>query len=183
MLFLDRALTAWLNAPAGPHPAFDAIVIAVTNLTIPVLIIIIGSSWWWGRERHQDRVAALEAGFAFLLGLAVNQMILIFVSRLRPYDAGLTHLIIAPSADSSFPSDHATAAAAIVASMALNARQTRSLVLSVPVALLMVSRVYVGTHYVSDVIGGMGTGWLAALLVHQTASLRKPLDSALVKIL
>ena len=183
MLFLDRTLTAWINAPAGYYPAFDAFEIAVTNLTIPALVIIVVSSWWWGRERHRDRVAALEAGFAFLLGLAINQMILIFVDRLRPYDAGLTHLIVAPSADSSFPSDHATAAVAILTSMVMNARQTRSLVLGVPVALLLVSRVYVGTHYVSDVIGGIGTGWLAAILVHQTASLRKPLDLALVRVL
>ena len=35
--------------------------------------------------------------------------------RIRPYDAGLTHLIVAPSFDWSFPSDHATAAFAIVA--------------------------------------------------------------------
>src|SRR5262249_1926564 len=32
-----------------------------------------------------------------------------FVHRLRPYDAGVTHLLIAPSHDPSFPSDHSTA--------------------------------------------------------------------------
>ena len=42
----------------------------------------------------------------FLLGLALNQVILVFVHRARPYDDGVTNLLIARSADFSFPSFH-----------------------------------------------------------------------------
>jgi undecaprenyl-diphosphatase len=50
-----------------------------------------------------------RGGFSFLLGLAINQLILLFIHRVRPYDAGVTNLLIARSGDFSFPSDHATA--------------------------------------------------------------------------
>jgi undecaprenyl-diphosphatase len=39
-------------------------------------------------------------------GLALNQLILRLIHRKRPYDTGVSHLIIAPSADWSFPSDY-----------------------------------------------------------------------------
>lgn len=42
-------------------------------------------------------------GLSFLLGLALNQLILLFVHRMRPYGGGVTHLLISPSPD---PSSH-----------------------------------------------------------------------------
>jgi hypothetical protein len=39
---------------------------------------------------------AIVAGLSFLLGLGLNQLILLFIHRLRPYDAGRTHLLIRP---------------------------------------------------------------------------------------
>jgi len=50
----------------------------------------------------------LTASFSFLLGLALNQLILLFVHRIRPYDGGVTNFLIDRSADFSFPSHHAT---------------------------------------------------------------------------
>ncbi len=62
----------------------------------------------------------VASGLSFLLGLAINQVILLLVHRIRPYDAGISHLLIAPSADPSFPSDHATATFAIAAAFLLH---------------------------------------------------------------
>lgn len=117
------------------------------------------------------------------MGLLINQLILLFVNRVRPYDAGVTHLIIAPSGDPSFPSDHATAAMAIVAAIALNHHGRRAILLAVPAALLMFSRVYVGTHYISDVIGGLGTGLLAAVIIRASATPRRPITAVIIRFL
>jgi len=85
--------------------------------------------------------------------------------RVRPYDAGVTHLIVGRSADWSFPSDHATAVFAIVAAFLLQGLGWRGSGLLLAAILVCVSRVFVGTHYASDVVGGALTGILAALVV------------------
>ena len=107
----------------------------------------------------------MATGLSFLIGLGVNQIILLFVHRIRPYDAGVTHLIIERSTDWSFPSDHATATFAIAAALFAHGRKGRGLVFLIAAVLVSVSRLYVGTHYAGDVLGGAVTGILAAFLV------------------
>ncbi len=101
----------------------------------------------------------------FYLALAATSSILLFVHRLRPYDAGVSHLIIAPSSDWSFPSDHATAAFAIAATFALQGLPRRAGLFLLAALLVAWSRIFVGTHYLTDVLGGGATGTAAALLV------------------
>ncbi len=111
------------------------------------------------------RHTAIAAGMSFLMGLAFNQIILLFVHRVRPYDAGVSHLIIDRSGDWSFPSDHATAVFAITASFAQQALPRRTLALFLASLLVAYSRIFVGTHYLTDIAGGAMTGLCAAILV------------------
>jgi undecaprenyl-diphosphatase len=83
------------------------------------------------------------------------------------------HLFIARSADSSFPSDHATAAFAIAVALLLRHRKAGWLALGMAV-VLSVARVAVGTHYPSDVVAGAAVGTLAALVLWHP-SVRMPL--------
>ncbi len=162
---MDEYLTRWLNIFAGQNPILDSAAIAITKFGIPFLVFCVAAQWWSKTDRLHVRHTAVATGLSFLLGLALNQALLLFVHRIRPYNAGLTHLIIPPSADWSFPSDHATAAFAIVASFALQALSGRSLLFLAVAIFIAWSRVFVGTHYASDVIGGACTGILAALIV------------------
>lgn len=86
---------------------------------------------------------------------------------MRPYDSGITHLLIGPSSDYSFPSDHATATFAIAAAFLLHEKRGRGIAFLVAALLIIVSRVYVGTHYASDVLGGAVTGIIAAGFVRR----------------
>lgn len=61
---------------------------------------------------------------------------------MRPYDGGVTHLLIARSADPSFPSDHATATFATAAAFLLHGMRRVGLDFLAAVALVTVSRVY-----------------------------------------
>jgi undecaprenyl-diphosphatase len=162
---MDHAVTHWLNAYAGSLPPLDMAMIAMTWLGVPVMVVLVALQWWRRADRLHVRHACVAAGLSFLLGLAVNQVILLFVHRVRPYDAGISHLIIGPSADWSFPSDHATAAFAIVAAFFLSQLRRAGAWLLVGAVLITLSRVYVGTHYVSDVLGGALTGIIAAFAI------------------
>lgn len=148
---MDRMITAAANAPAGAHPLFDSVMIALTQFGVPLVVVMAALQWRSRNDRLHVRHVALTAGLSFVLGLGINQMILLFVHRVRPYDAGVTHLIIPPSADPSFPSDHATAVAAVVAAFSLQGLPRRTALLGMAALLIICSRVYVGTYYVTDV--------------------------------
>ncbi len=161
----DTNLTQWLNAPAGQSPVLDTIMPAISAYGVPLLIIAVALQWFLKSDQPRRRHALIASGLAFLLGEALNQVILLFVHRPRPYDAGISRLIIEKSADWSFPSDHATAVAAIAATFAILAWRKQALLFALAAMLVCWSRVYVGTHYVSDVMGGIVTGAVAAAVI------------------
>lgn len=162
---MDAQVTRWINGFAGLSPLVDTAAIWITQAGVPVIVAIVVLQWWARRERLHVRHAAISAGLSFLLGLAINQGLLLIIHRARPYDAGVSHLLIAPSADWSFPSDHATASLAVATAFLLARLPGRGAAFLVLALAVCVSRVFVGTHYVGDVLGGAATGVLAALVV------------------
>ena len=180
---MDQAITGWINGPAGENAMLDAVMLALTEFGVPALILLVVLQWWRSGERQHARHTAVVAGLAFLIGLGVNQLILLFLHRMRPYDAGVSHLIISPSADWSFPSDHATASFAIAASFLMSRLKRLSAVLLAIATAVCISRVYVGTHYISDVAGGAVTGIAAAVVVGLLYREGTRLDRAVTSIL
>jgi undecaprenyl-diphosphatase len=162
---MDQAITQWINSFAGGNVLLDAVMIAATEVGVPLLVALVVAQWWSKIDRTRVRHTCIAAGLSFLIGLGLNQIILLFVHRVRPYDAGVTHLIISKSLDWSFPSDHATAAIAIVVTFGLHGLLRRTLLFGLLALLICVSRIFVGTHYLSDVLGSSLTGIGAAVLV------------------
>src|SRR5216684_8388609 len=162
---MDHAITQWINSLAGSNALLDFVMIMATKAGVPLLVALVVAQWWSKIDRTHVRHTCIAAGLSFPIGLGLNQIILLFVHRVRPYDAGVTHLIISRSGDWSFPSDHATATFAIAASLLLHGFGRRGLAFLAATLLVCVSRVYVGTHYVTDVLGGAATGILAAAAV------------------
>jgi undecaprenyl-diphosphatase len=180
---MDAAITSWINAAAGSNLLLDSSMIAATRFGVPLMVLLVALQWWAKEDRYHVRHAALSAGLSFLLGLALNQVILLVVHRIRPYDAGVTHLLIAPSADWSFPSDHATASFGIVAAFALQRLPRRAIGFLLLALLVCWSRIYVGTHYLTDLLGGLVTGVLGAVLVRRFYREDSRLDQFATRIL
>jgi undecaprenyl-diphosphatase len=162
---MDQTITQWINSPAGSNGLLDAVMIAAGKYGVPLLVLFVLAQWWSKGDRTHVRHTCIAAGLSFLIGLGLNQVILLFVHRLRPYDAGVSHLITSQSPDWSFPSDHATASIAIVAAFALHDLPGRALLFGLMALLICWSRIFVGTRYLTDVLGGGLTGVVAAVLV------------------
>ena len=163
---MDVEITHWINSFAGESQFIDLAMIGVTQIGVQLMVAFVVLQWWSSEGRLHIRHAAICSGFSLLLGLAINQGIILFIHRLRPYDAGVSHLLIAQSADWSFPSDHATASISVAAAFIVQRIPRRGLVLLVMAVLVCLSRIYVGTHYLTDILGGATVGIFAAIAVH-----------------
>lgn len=183
MYDLDAFLTHAINSLAGTNAAIDFLMIWVSAIGVPLLVLAVAGQWWRRSDRDHTRHVLVASGLSFLLGLAINQVILLLVHRIRPYDAGISHLLIAPSADPSFPSDHATATFAIAAAFLLHGMRRVGFWFLAAALLVTVSRVYIGTHYVSDVLGGALTGILAAIAIRALYREGTRLDRLVTRIL
>jgi Membrane-associated phospholipid phosphatase len=109
------------------------------------------------------------AAFSLIGSVLINNLILKnLIARVRPYEAvaGLNRIIEAQS-DHSFPSGHtgASFAAAVIFFIYLPKRfGIPALVLAV---LISFSRLYVGVHYVTDVIAGALISTAIAIIIWQ----------------
>lgn len=180
---MDATLTQWVNGYAGHHAMLDAVVSLVSSAGIPVMIFYVVLLWWPKADRLAVRHACVSAGAAFLVGQSINQLLILAVHRPRPYDAGLTRLIVERSSDWSFPSDHATASASIAIMFLMLRQGVYGAVLAALALLIGASRVFIGTHYVGDVLGGYATALMAVLFVWTVYRPGTRLDVALTNIL
>ena len=179
---MDIIFTQWINGLAGSNMALDNFMIIVGKYGVPVLVALVLSQWWFGEPRPQTRHACVAAAASFALGLGLAQVILLFIHRDRPYDAGISHLIIDKTVDWSFPSDHAIAATSIVLAWAMNGMRRWLWVFIGLAVLICVSRIYVGMHYASDILGGMAVALVAVWVVKLVYRPHTKLDRWLVSI-
>jgi undecaprenyl-diphosphatase len=181
--YLDIQFTQAINRLSGQSALADMVMIAITDFAVPIMVLAVAMTWWQRNDRRAARHVAAAGGMSFILGLALNQIILLMVHRVRPYDGGVSHLIIAASADPSFPSDHATAAFSIVFAFVFNRRHAKAFAAFLAAGLLALSRIYVGTHYAGDIAGGILTALAAAVIVKMTFREQTRLDNFLTGIL
>jgi len=113
------------------------------------------------------RRAGAAASLSLILDfVAVNLVLKNLVARTRPYDMLENLLLITkrPS-DWSFPSGHAGACFAVASVLFFCLPRRFGIPALVLAALISFSRLYVGAHYPTDVLGGMMigciTGWIA----------------------
>ena len=111
---------------------------------------------------------------AWLLIALFIKGIKIFIVTYRPLsiiDPSQFRLIGAPYRYNSFPSGHATSAAAFAATICIFYRHKWLRAAAIALALLVAfSRIAMGLHWATDVLVGLLGGWLSALLAYSLSS-------------
>lgn len=166
---MDYAVFRLINDFAGRFAWLDHLMVFVSEY-MPLLFIA-ALFWLWGvRSRgarsSQDRLAVGRALAAAALALALGQLIGWLYFRPRPFADHAVRLLIPPSPDPSFPSDHALAAFAIAGAV-VSTRRLLGLGLFLLATLLALARVFVGTHYPLDVFAGAILGAAISRLIHR----------------
>lgn len=174
---LDQATAI---AAAVHRTAFQsAVAVNVTALgSAPVIVIVavVAAAYVVAAGRPRLVLALAWTPLAFLLDSAIK----LLVRHPRP-----TVAMIALPPDFSFPSGHAVAASALYVTLALlaagverRAGPRRLLIASgVLVAVLVAwSRVYLGVHYLTDVVGGLMLGTAGAIVAARRVQDREQTD-------
>lgn len=135
------------------------------NLGIAVAIVAVG----WSIGRLSLRETGLRAAVAVAAAGIAVQVVKHLTCRARPEFPGAgTFFHGVPCWGAvwglfSFPSGHATTASALAVALGLRVPALR-LPAAVGVAVVMVSRVYLGAHFPSDVVAGATLGAIAGVL-------------------
>lgn len=140
----------------------------LADILVPLYALATVGLWFLARPYGPTRWkrASASALVAAAVALLANQVISHLWERPRPFTThpALTHVLGGRTTDPSFPSDHAAAAFAIAFAVLAFSRWGGALFLA-GAALIGLSRIALGMHYPSDVLGGMLVGLAAAALV------------------
>jgi undecaprenyl-diphosphatase len=164
---LDALATPFLHSLASP--TLDALMNFATflgsDLTIlPILVVVTAYLIWKGHRREAVFLLVALGG-----SVLANATMKLFFHRARP---ALPWAIVLP--DFSFPSGHSMNSMVFYVGLALVVWRLRgarwgvaATVVAVVLAILIgISRIYLGYHYLTDVVGGFAAGllWLAFVI-------------------
>jgi membrane-associated phospholipid phosphatase len=132
-----------------------------------------------------DKRLGMKLALAFVLSAAINTTLKAIFLRPRPIGHPKVRSIYTSTAGGwSFPSGHAQGSMVFWRSLYMAQRKMVWAVTgAVIVSLVGLSRVYLGVHWPSDILGGFLTGWLVALVadwIGRTFPTRKLMTAILI---
>lgn len=168
---VDPAVTQWLATHRSPHATSVLLFVTHVHSTLGINLMLAGATLFLGLVRQKWR-EAIWLVVTVESAMLMNVLLKITFARHRPDgETPLLHL-----STFSFPSGHALAATIFwgciwVLVRSGPAKNAMGLLVVLFVALVSTSRVYLGVHFLTDVLAGISEGllWTASASIALTA--------------
>lgn len=159
----DESIFRLLNL-AGTNAVLDLLMVAFSALALPYVLGLLVVPLWWKGERER----AFDLVILILVVIVVTEAMKYAFDRARPCDVLPNVNLLTPSAcaaegDPAFPSGHTSRIFAVAALLAVYFRPSVKVSGFVLAVLAGISRIYLGVHWPSDVLGGAVVGIGVAL--------------------
>ena len=178
-----------INSFVGKFPLFDHFAkVAASDYLMPLgFSVVIFAIWFTGRdvtERRRYQRGTLISALAIGLSNFVVDVINANYDRARPFEdlGDLMTLLFYRSTDPSFPANPMAVVFSVAMGVMLVDRKLGWWLMGIA-SIYSFLRVYVGTFYPTDVIGGAVVGMIAALLALFLFELVRPIPEILLRIL
>lgn len=178
---LNVQIFQWIHAGAGDRPVVDGLAVFFAEGGPYLLAVLFVVLWFFVGKTKKS--ALLEATWAAIIGLLVNQLIGLFYFHPRPHMVGLCTPLFPHGPETSFPSDHATLMFAAAFYLLMVRRWAASgLPLLTVTVLTAWGRVYGGIHFPLDMAGSLVVGLGSVGLTRLVAKPLNPLNERLIQI-
>lgn len=178
---MDYQTFHFINQFAGQSGILDSLMIGLAKYGVILMALPLLSLWFRGKVADEAKKAALLSLLSMAIALLINQIIGHLYFRQRPFAFHEVNLLLNKSSDPSFPSDHSAFVFAIATMIWLKDRRIGAFALGIAF-LVGISRVFVGTHYPGDILGGALIGLGSSLIVWNLRNRLDPITSFLVGI-
>ncbi len=157
---IDQGWFQYLNGLPSSAPVLGGLALVVSTYGIVLYSLLLLGLWWRGSgEPETRRRVLLLSVLAAVLALGVNAALNVILPRPRPFLVLPAHvLVVSPPHDSSFPSDHAAVASAIALTLLCGVEAGWGVLGLLGALVVGASRVIVGVHYPSGILGGVFVG-------------------------
>ncbi|MEZ0067743.1 membrane-associated phospholipid phosphatase [Streptacidiphilus sp. MAP12-20] len=167
---IDGGLYTWFTRQAQSAPHWlDSLISFYATLGLGLVALMMVWGWWQARQARSATAmaTALAVPVAVVVAYVVNDLFKTIFTEARPCQSIAGTVTVDPCpgvGDWSFPSNHATIAAAAAAALWV-VNRTMGIIAAALALLMAFARVWVGAHYPHDVVVGLLVGVAVALPV------------------
>ncbi len=161
--FMDYKMFRTLNQSAGRYALLDFFMIFISNNIRYVFIFVLMIKFF---QNHSHKKTAFNSLTSATFTMLISSIIKLFYFKPRPFVKHRVGILLPSKTDSSFPSKHTLLVFAIATSIFLRARFLGLIMLGLS-ALTGFSRIWVGHHYPSDIVGSALIGSLTSIFLNK----------------
>jgi undecaprenyl-diphosphatase len=186
MNFLDQWVINIINYVGTSSPNFNLLVSVVSHNTFIKLAVVLACMWWlWfdtGPKQKQTRIILITTMVANFISLGVARVLVNKLPfRIRPMfdeNISLVETYVDPGFNffdklSSFPSDHAVLLVGLSFGTYLASKKLGMFLLIYSLLIALLPRVYLGIHFMTDIIAGGILGATTVFLISKMSIVEK----------